>query len=681
MKKKLIKFTKLFLAFIMIFSQLSTVTKVLAEEVVSSEEMSQLETSDNSKEELMQTNIEDSVETVSALENGENNDDETIEEPPITDTVKDELVKKLNNLFVFDNESVVFNAKDLKEENVVIGTKELYDALKDTGIIVKLNGELVEEPTEEPTEEVLLKNDDVLEFTKDDSSVTYTVMVMGDITDDSIFADEDITTTMEGYLNEKNMPTMDLYTEEDKPFGTISFEDIMLINGCKNKKYQLEEEQTNLEVELVLEKNEYYTDDEFEVNVIIKKPVVEEPVEEEKPTEEQDDTQVSPVLEQQDESTVDGIETNGEELPEEEIKDYINGIMGTIELSDNFELVDIKFNDKFLNATKENNFVAAGSELNEDEVVMTIVIRAVKEGNNSEIKISGSTAKELGIKEYNDSENINIIRKISSNNYLKDLGATLGNFDTVFDKYNNVYTLTVPAGTEEVTLVGSLEDLYASVTGFTTYKLTDDKTVANIVVTAEDGSVRNYFVYIIREAKTEPIVYYYSINNYLKLLEIKGYSIDFDKNTLEYKIDVTDVSSLDITAIAEDSRARVVITGNESFKEGENVVTISVTAENGQTRDYKVIVNKVLKSGLEEIKDNSNTTEKVIIIILIVLVVLGLLYLIFKKDEEETTVVNNNGHNEKEISPDKSKNVSNNKNNSKNIDNKKTTNNKVKKGK
>ena len=74
---------------------------------------------------------------------------------------------------------------------------------------------------------------------------------------------------------------------------------------------------------------------------------------------------------------------------------------------------------------------------------------------------------------------------------------------------------------------------------------------------------------------------------------IDGYELEFDKNTSEYKITVNhDVTSLDISALAEDSRSRVEITGNGDFKEGENTVTITVTAQNGSTRIYTVNVNR-----------------------------------------------------------------------------------------
>lgn len=142
---------------------------------------------------------------------------------------------------------------------------------------------------------------------------------------------------------------------------------------------------------------------------------------------------------------------------------------------------------------------------------------------------------------------------------------------------------------------------------------------------------------------SEPVVsfienkIYYS--DYLSLLEIKGYDIDFNKYILEYSITVdSDVDSLDITALAEDRNASVRIYGNSNFKEGENIVKVIVTAQDGSERTYIIKVNKLADDSIEKIDvddDNAinNNMEKTIVIILIILVALGLLYLIFKKDE------------------------------------------------
>ncbi len=50
----------------------------------------------------------------------------------------------------------------------------------------------------------------------------------------------------------------------------------------------------------------------------------------------------------------------------------------------------------------------------------------------------------------------------------------------------------------------------------------------------------------------------------------------------------------------------------KKFKKGNNTVTITVTAEDGSTREYKITANKESekKEALTEIEGNSNTAEK-----------------------------------------------------------------------
>ena len=91
----------------------------------------------------------------------------------------------------------------------------------------------------------------------------------------------------------------------------------------------------------------------------------------------------------------------------------------------------------------------------------------------------------------------------------------------------------------------------------------------------------------------ETATYNGSSNNYLKKLKVKGISLNtkFNKENTTYFINVTDTSSLKITATAEDDDAKVVITGNDNIKQGTNKILIAVTAENGNVRYYRIFVN------------------------------------------------------------------------------------------
>jgi beta-N-acetylglucosaminidase len=90
-------------------------------------------------------------------------------------------------------------------------------------------------------------------------------------------------------------------------------------------------------------------------------------------------------------------------------------------------------------------------------------------------------------------------------------------------------------------------------------------------------------------------------NNYLKSLSVSGYSLTptFDVNsTKKYSLIVPDsVSSIEISASPVSSSATVSGTGTVSLSKGTNTVKISVTAQNGNKRTYKLTIVRGASSG------------------------------------------------------------------------------------
>ena len=79
----------------------------------------------------------------------------------------------------------------------------------------------------------------------------------------------------------------------------------------------------------------------------------------------------------------------------------------------------------------------------------------------------------------------------------------------------------------------------------------------------------------------------------LKSLTIKDEEIKFKPSTTKYTLNVdNDVTSLDITAKANNSKATVKITGNKDFEVGENIVKITVRAEDGTSKVYTITVTR-----------------------------------------------------------------------------------------
>ena len=70
-------------------------------------------------------------------------------------------------------------------------------------------------------------------------------------------------------------------------------------------------------------------------------------------------------------------------------------------------------------------------------------------------------------------------------------------------------------------------------------------------------------------------------------------SPEFSKDITEYTVQVgTDVTELQLDAVPEDEKAKVNVEGNTDLKDGENKVTITVTAEDESTTVYTLTVNK-----------------------------------------------------------------------------------------
>ena len=96
---------------------------------------------------------------------------------------------------------------------------------------------------------------------------------------------------------------------------------------------------------------------------------------------------------------------------------------------------------------------------------------------------------------------------------------------------------------------------------------------------------------------TKPAETKKSDNSNLSALQIAEGVItpEFNKKVKEYSINVpNEITKLRIVATPEHSKATVKITGNEELQVGENNVEIVVTAEDGSTDTYKIIVTRAL---------------------------------------------------------------------------------------
>lgn len=93
------------------------------------------------------------------------------------------------------------------------------------------------------------------------------------------------------------------------------------------------------------------------------------------------------------------------------------------------------------------------------------------------------------------------------------------------------------------------------------------------------------------------------------ILSVEGLSPAFAKNITNYSLNVgKNVNEIKVTASVEHSRATYSVSGNTNLKEGENVVKVKVTAEDGTVKTYTI---NVLKSD-DPIKSDATLSSLII---------------------------------------------------------------------
>ena len=135
-----------------------------------------------------------------------------------------------------------------------------------------------------------------------------------------------------------------------------------------------------------------------------------------------------------------------------------------------------------------------------------------------------------------------------------------------------------------------------------------------------------------------------SNNANLKTIELSEGKIEFNKDTLEYTINVKNkVDKIKVNSTLEDSKASVEGNGEYELKAGVNEIKLSVKAEDGTVKEYKIKVIRDIKEKTSRKKSETNYTNLIIVIIIdvvIILVTIITLIIIHKKHHKKETSKN-----------------------------------------
>lgn len=261
---------------------------------------------------------------------------------------------------------------------------------------------------------------------------------------------------------------------------------------------------------------------------------------------------------------------------------------------------------------------------------------------------------------------------------LSNIEVSLGTFDQEFNKDIMSYNITGIKDTiNKIRVTPNCDNNCSwklicpngecSISDGTWVNLNQGANQVSIIVESEDTTLTKTYVLKIYRGDIQ-------LNSpYLENIILNNATLSptFDSKLNDYTAIVgLDVDSLDIETFLEDPSANILIKGNENFKVGENIVTITVTSTDGQNKQvYTITVTKeeIKEEEIEdEVKDEQKTTKiekkknnKVLIIILSIIglgLIIAAYFIIFKirknkknkKDKNNKNDKNNNTPSKKE---------------------------------
>lgn len=223
----------------------------------------------------------------------------------------------------------------------------------------------------------------------------------------------------------------------------------------------------------------------------------------------------------------------------------------------------------------------------------------------------------------------------STDKKLKTLEIQEGVLEPEFDPDVTRYSISVPNNVEKATINAIANDEKAKVEITGNEKLVSGANKVKITVTAEDGTTRIYNIEI-NKADQDPIK--------LNKLDIPGITLNppFNSDTYKYNVEISTDSNITDFGIQTETNqegATVEVIGNNNFQEGENVITILVTSEDGKLKtSYQIIVNKVAaapETGIFSGEDGKTNIALIAIGVLILIAIIIIIVTVIKKKKED----------------------------------------------
>lgn len=218
-------------------------------------------------------------------------------------------------------------------------------------------------------------------------------------------------------------------------------------------------------------------------------------------------------------------------------------------------------------------------------------------------------------------------KKVEKNNDATLKNIVVDGYDIKFSSNTYEYTINVKNNVNKLNLNISKNNDKSNYEIIGNDKLVNGENNVIIKVTAEDGTIKEYKIKVIKEK--ENIV---SNNLTLNNIKIDNYELNFYKDNYEYNLKINNEEKLNIS-VDIDSNLKYEISGNTNLKNGSQI-TIKVTDSNEESI-YKINIKKDESSTL-------NIWTIISIICFIIIIVLLILYIKLKNyhKKEDIVVIN-----------------------------------------
>ena len=228
-----------------------------------------------------------------------------------------------------------------------------------------------------------------------------------------------------------------------------------------------------------------------------------------------------------------------------------------------------------------------------------------------------------------------------ANKYLESLSIEGYELLPTFNKSTFEYTVIIPndVTTLEIEAKPEVEGAIVRISG--NKNLTKKENKITVSVTAINGTVRSYTILAIKEPE---------VNLKLSSLQIDGIDLNpqFNENTYFYtsSLEDADLTSLNVTAKANDENAKVEIIGANNIQDGNNLINI-ILSNDDETTVYQVNLEVDMLGEKEKEADNVITRIRnimkyatigiasLVAIIILTIIISIIVHKCRKKDDEE----------------------------------------------